>query len=115
MSLTPPQKVLLGYRGFNAKPFIPLPKRCNNCQVFGHTATNCNGTTRCPRCNGPHSFVHCPHKDLDPNLQQNSDYFNCRNCKGKHSSAYHLCPIYMEQRRIIQEKVINKISFAEAA
>src|SRR3989441_769910 len=39
----------------------------------------------------------------------------CANCQQAHSAAYRWCPMFLKQKDIMEIKVNNKISYAEAA
>src|SRR3989442_5580414 len=45
--IEPPDSIRLGYKEHPAKPFKPLPRRCFNCQTFGHGQNTCHKVMRC--------------------------------------------------------------------
>ena len=51
----------------------------------------------------------------EPNAQNVNSSLRCANCQQAHSAAYRGCPMYQKQKDIMEIKVTNKISYAEAA
>lgn len=71
--------------------YIPII-RCNNCQTYGHTDTNCRSKEVCAYCAKHHKSQNCKHKD-------SSKYHRCINCLGTGSDFPHTanspdCPAF---------------------
>lgn len=48
-----PERVQLGYISCEVEMYIPNPRRCYNCQEFGHGAKYCKKTSICANCAEP--------------------------------------------------------------
>src|SRR6218665_1628440 len=95
-------------RRFKVHAFIPKPMRCDKCQQFGHTKFKCSRPEICSRCGENHSYELCPYR-------HNSEIKKCINCHGEHSAAYRGCPEYIKTQEILKIRVVQKMSYAEAA
>jgi len=101
---TVPESIKVGYLNFKVHQFIPQPLRCYKCQRFGHTATSCHGKERCVKCGGEHKEDICP--------QENQ---KCCNCGGDHRANSKECEKYQQEKKTLQIKTEQKISYAQAA
>jgi hypothetical protein len=89
-----PERLKIGYLSVAVRPYVPNPRRCFQCQGFGHMRRDCQKEQTCARCGGQgHDDTSCSEPEM------------CVNCKGPHSASSRDCPIFKEER------VINKISF----
>lgn len=112
---TAPNVVVLGWKTHNAKPFIPRPLRCFNCQLFaGHVAEHCRSSPKCPRCGGKHTFDQCPQKQVE-NCSGSELTVKCANCGENHSAAFKGCSAYLRAAKITEIKVMEHLSYANAA
>ena len=90
------------------KTYIPSPTRCFKCQKFGHSTNDCFQTKSfCGKCSSEitdenHTYQNC----------QNS--LKCRNCGGDHESSSKNCSEWKFQRRILEIKVTQNVTFIEA-
>src|SRR3989442_425229 len=109
-----PEYVYIGCRRFNIKLFIPNPTRCWRCQRYGHAEASCHGKLTCPRCAQNHGFGDCPLSKEGREDSRNKAESKCVNCKGNHSAAFKGCPIYLKNKEIVEIKVKNKLTFADA-
>lgn len=74
--------------------------QCKNCQLFGHSARNCNHKYRCVKCQDNHLPGNCP-RSLDQQLT-NETPPACVNCKAiGHPANFRGCPYYTQ---ILQRK-----------
>lgn len=73
--------------------------QCKNCQLFGHSARNCNHKFRCVKCTEDHGPGQCP-RTLDPQLVANTPA-KCVNCKADHPANFRGCPVYA---KVIERK-----------
>jgi hypothetical protein len=116
----PLQTVILGYEDeapqtlklclvkYHTKTYIPLPRRCNKCQRFGHSADYCRATKpRCAYCSETHDFENCTKRISNEPKQ-------CANCQGQHSAAYRECPKYLQVREALKLRATQNLTFKEA-
>ncbi|XP_077492145.1 uncharacterized protein LOC144103245 [Amblyomma americanum] len=100
---TLPDSIEVGYRKINLRPYIPNPRRCFNCQKFGHGSGSCRGRKTCAKCaSNDHSSDDC---DGTP---------RCANCEGDHAVYSRACPSWKKEKAIITLKTTENISFNEA-
>ncbi|XP_046393616.1 uncharacterized protein LOC124161312 [Ischnura elegans] len=98
-----PDKVFVGYTSYPVRPYIPNPVRCFNCQLFGHISSRCRGTAACARCGeGKHENENCSSKA------------HCVNCDGDHPVYSRDCPKLKDEKKIVEIKTLEKISYLEA-
>jgi len=91
-------------RRFKVHNYIPKPMRCDNCQRFCHTRSQCPNSVICSRCSGNHLYKDCPNQDIK----------RCINCNGNHSAAHKGCPDYIKTHNILKIRAVKKVSYAEA-
>lgn len=89
-----PERVTLGYMSYPVRQYNHLPLRCYKCQLFGHVAAACRGTTRCGKCGENHSFRECT-----------AELVKCCNCGGDHMPSSKVCKYH--QKAVEVEKVIR--------
>ncbi len=99
-----PDRIKMGFISYPIREYIAPPLRCYNCQRYGHTASVCKAKIRCARCGGEHEFGKC---DEGVDLK-------CCNCGGRHNAAYGGCEVRKRAVEVQQEKVKNKLTYAEA-
>lgn len=101
---TLPDSVKAGYLNCNVRPYIPNPRRCLQCQRFGHSSQTCRGKPTCGRCGGatPHLSDPC------------AATFHCINCGGSHAAYSRACPSWKREKDIITLKIKENISYPEA-
>ena len=65
-----------------------LVGQCHRCQLYGHSARNCNARPRCVKCLGDHGTADCPRKVPDPAVPP-----SCVLCETQgHPANYRGCP-----------------------
>jgi len=89
------------------RPYIPLPKRCFNCQRYGHSGAKCRKPVAvCLRCGldmeDGHSYENCNRP------------VNCLHCKEPHSVTSRSCPKYLLEKEILTLKTKEHLSYPEA-
>lgn len=47
------------FRVIESRPPSPIPSPCAKCNQFEHRTEDCKATTKCSKCQGPHSTLHC--------------------------------------------------------
>jgi len=98
-----PPHIIINGRFFKTWPFVPRPRRCNNCQAFDHSTLFCKNPIICSKCSGSHNFLDCP----------NMNSPKCANCSQPHSAAYKQCTKYLEVQQILKEKASQKPLFSD--
>jgi hypothetical protein len=111
---TPPDKILIGWRYYKTKTYIPPPTQCFKCRLFGHIASSCRGKLTCPRCSMAHDIKDCPCKTVTDTQEIDFSTFKCPNCAQHHSAGYKGCPAYVKAKEISEIKFTNKTTYAEA-
>ena len=89
------------------RPYIPLPRRCFNCQKYGHSGAKCRKITPvCARCG----------EDFDENhkAENCNNPINCIHCKQPHSVSSRNCPKFILEKEILTIKTKEHLTFAEA-
>ena len=60
----PPAQVCLGWQTCRLMPYVPDPRRCYQCQKFGHAAKFCRKQQPvCPVCSQEHRYEDCTNKE----------------------------------------------------
>ncbi|XP_076362394.1 uncharacterized protein LOC143253075 [Tachypleus tridentatus] len=99
----PSSTIKAGYLNCNVRPYIPDPLQCFQCQRFGYSRTSFRGSLMCACCGDEdHDAYEC---ELEP---------QCVNCSGSHSSYFHSCPKWVEEKEVQCLKTVNNISYPEA-
>ena len=102
-STTLPKDVKIGYMNVKVRPFIPNPRRCFNCQKYGHSKLRCQGTAVCAKCGQEgHEYETCTN---DP---------HCLHCNGNHPASSQECPVWKREKQIVELVFTQKLTFYEA-
>ncbi|XP_075746347.1 uncharacterized protein LOC119171694 isoform X1 [Rhipicephalus microplus] len=98
-----PETIQTGYTKTSVRPYIPNPRRCFQCQKYGHGSKTCRGRQTCAQCGVlGHVSENCkqpPH---------------CVNCEGNHAAYSRSCTYWKKEKEIITLKVKENITFKEA-
>ena len=98
-----PKDIKIGSLNVKVRPYIPNPRRCFNCQGYGHAKTKCQNKTVCAKCGQEgHEYETCTN---DP---------HCLHCKGSHAASSRECPKYKHEKKIMELVYTEKITFYEA-
>ena len=99
-----PSNIKIGWVNLQIRPYIELPRRCRNCQRFGHGKNTCKQHQVCPRCSGPHNNdnLTCQNQPL------------CNNCGGPHGAYAPTCPKYKYEAEVLSVRSSQKLSFPDA-
>lgn len=73
--------------------------QCHHCQGFGHTQTKCHLIPKCIKCTDNHTWKECP--------KTKNDAPQCTNCEGSHPANYRGCPIFKQQKEIVNRRQYN--------
>lgn len=99
-----PTKIDCGYQQLEVREYIPNPRRCFNCQRYGHGAKHCKqrqGT--CGKCAEPQ---HLPAECIQPTT--------CPNCRNDHPAWDRACPMFQQELNIQRIQTTKRISNFEA-
>jgi hypothetical protein len=104
---TLPDFINVGYLRVHVRVYIPNPRRCFNCQKYGHYSDHCKNDSVCERCGKntekqPHNPAWC---QSDP---------HCVNCSGNHKASAKECPKWKEEKEIQKLKCTMDITITEA-
>ena len=102
---TIPNEVKIGFNKCEVSLYIPNPRRCFNCQRYGHGANNCRQETRCVTCGRK---GHERGDDLCDKVK------HCYHCEQGHESSSRECPQYKLEKIIIEDKHKNNLTFRQA-
>ena len=98
-----PKEIRVAYNNIKVKLYIPNPRRCFNCQMYGHGKTHCKRELTCAKCGQQgHEYEEC----------ENSPF--CMHCKKDHACSSKTCPQWQIEKRILTIKYTENISFFEA-
>lgn len=87
-------------------PSIPIPKRCNTCQHFGHVSLQCRASApNCEFCAGKHSSNSC--NNLLPSSK-------CYNCAEAHKASSRDCLVYKFEFETMKYRYIENLSKRDA-
>ena len=100
-----PKEVKIGFNKCEVALYIPNPRRCFNCQRYGHASNNCQQDTRCVTCG---KKGHERGDDLCDKIKK------CYHCEQGHESSSRECPQYKLEKIIIEDKTKNNLTFKQA-
>ena len=100
-----PEKIYMGGRRRDLKPFIPKPSQCHKCSKFGHYSKYCNNEK--PAC------FYCSSHDHDSKWQCGGQQ-RCINCGGDHHSRSQNCPIYKYNAQVKHLQMRTGMSIRDA-
>ncbi|XP_049953450.1 uncharacterized protein LOC126470014 [Schistocerca serialis cubense] len=98
-----PSRIKAGYEVISARPYVPTPTRCYQCQRFNHTRQSCSNSAKCVTCGRDAHEGDCP----PPSPR-------CVYCQGDHAASSRDCPVYKEERCIQEIWVKEKVSTSAA-
>ena len=104
--ITLPATISAAWFNLKVKPFVPSPKRCYYCQMYGHVYTSCRKRLKgepgiCVRCGG----------DQHENCEKTP---SCFHCKGNHMASSKACERYIFEKEVLTLKTKERITFREA-
>ena len=102
---TVPAEVKIGYMNCRVTIHIPNPRRCEQCQEFGHGKKQCNHNPVCAKCgktNPEHDYNHC------------DGVVRCVNCTGDHPATAKHCPKWKFEKLVSERKIKNHLTYPEA-
>ena len=99
-----PTVVKIGFIQAKVDVYVPNPRRCYQCQVFGHHENKCGRQALCFNCGMPE---HCASGQCQRPAK-------CLNCSGDHPANSKECPQWEKEKKILNIKYQQNISFLEA-
>ena len=104
--MQPPEKIRGGLQVLDVRLYIPRPRRCYNCQGYGHVGKYCKRDQAiCVQCG---DAAHMGGKEACERPAK------CRNCGQSHPASDTKCPVYRMEREIMATITKEKISPYEA-
>ena len=107
-SSNPPERICIrtGLQE-RVRPYIPLPRRCHNCQRYGHSTLKCRFITPvCDRCSGDfndnHNSTNCERTPF------------CLHCNENHLLSSRTCSKYLLEKEVLAIKTREHLTFPEA-
>lgn len=99
-----PTHVDAGYHRLEVREYIPNPRRCFNCQRYGHGAKHCKQQPGiCGKCSEPqHGNNNCTAPVC------------CPNCKNQHHAWDRRCPVFQKELNIQKIQTTHRITNNEA-
>ena len=98
-----PDKIYAAWHVLEVKPYVPSPRRCFQCQKFGHLGKWCRSTIAiCVQCGESKLAEHSCTKT------------ECANCKQSHQASDKNCDFYKMERETLSIKTNRKISYGQA-
>ena len=100
-----PQQIKIGYEILEVNPYFPNPRRCFNCQMYGHGKNQCTHETRCATCGQE------GHEYGDDECDREK---HCFHCEQEHATTSKECPMYKLEKVILQDKIKHNLTFRQA-
>lgn len=98
-----PDTIQTGYTKIAVRAYIPNPRRCFQCQRYGHGSQSCRGRQTCAQCG------------VEGHLSETcKEAPHCVNCDGNHPAYSRSCSHWKKEKEIITLKVKENITFKEA-
>ena len=100
---TIPNKIRVAYNFCKVKLYIPNPRRCFQCQQYGHAKSHCKKNIVCANSGQEgHEYEDCENDSL------------CIHCKQDHACSSRACSQWQLEKKILTVKYTDNISFFEA-
>ena len=100
-----PEKMFMGGRRRDVKPYIPKPNQCHKCSKFGHFKEHCRNEK--PAC------FYCAGHDHEPKWQCGNNE-KCINCTGNHHSRSQKCSHYVYNAQVRHLQLRTGMSVRDA-
>ena len=102
---TLPSEVKIGYIKCDVRMFIPNPRRCFQCQQYGHGKNTCTHETVCVTCG------QAGHEYGDAECSKEP---KCFHCEKEHAANSKKCAMYLLEKMILTEKHTKNLSVKAA-
>ena len=100
-----PEKIFMGGRRRDMKPYIPKPAQCHNCSKYGHFKEFCR--SKAPVC------FYCASPDHTSKWQCGRKE-KCINCSGEHHARSQQCPFYIYNSQVRHLQIRSGMSTRDA-
>ena len=101
-----PSHVTIGWTRCSTRMYIPRPRRCFNCQAFGHGAKTCRNLNKiCVQC-----AEICDGNHSNPCLAT----AKCSNCGENHPASYHHCQNYKKEQEVLNLQAHSQLTYSAA-
>ena len=100
-----PHNIKIGYEIIEVNPYYPNPRRCFNCQMYGHGKNQCTHDTRCATCGQE------GHEYGDDECDREK---HCFHCEQEHATTSKECPMFKLEKVILQDKIRYNLTFRQA-
>lgn len=100
-----PEMVKISFLNLQVYPLFEKPMQCNHCMLIGHTTKKCKVLHE-TFCNN------CFHRTLKDQIHECIN--SCKNCRGTHVSNLKTCPTFLKEKKILELKASEQISYYEA-
>ena len=102
-----PSYVKIGWTRCSTRQYVPRPRRCFNCQEFGHSIKTCRNPKTCVQC-GERNTNESEHPHpCDAQA-------GCSNCGGSHPASSRDCPRYETETNILKIQTEGRLSYSAA-
>lgn len=103
-----PTHVTIGWTRCSTRLYIPRPRRCFNCQGFGHGTKTCRKTERvCVNC----SESYC---DTEEHPNPCTTAPKCANCGDSHSASSFDCNHYKMEQEVLNLQAYDHLTYSAA-
>lgn len=86
----------LKVRWENQDPNKKRHTQCHNCQMWGHSSSNCSRPPQCVKCGAQHNTIDC--------IKPRDEKPTCANCKGEHPANFQGCQSAQNYKKMIEKK-----------
>ena len=98
-----PDKIMAAWYAMDVRLYQPAPRRCYNCQKFGHLGSNCHSKQSiCIKCSQVKLEVHTCSRT------------RCANCSESHQASDKNCEFYKMEKEVLSIQSSDKLSYPEA-
>ena len=97
-----PKRIRVGYLNIPVEPYVEYPRRCFNCQRFGHVTKTCRQARVCVGCGSDYHGTPCTQPAC------------CANCGGDHTASSRQCTFYLYEKEVVAVRNKHRISIKEA-
>lgn len=103
-----PSHVIIGWTRCSTRQYIPRPRRCFNCQRFGHGAKTCRDERKtCAQCS-----VKFSEEEMHPNPCTAAA--KCSNCDEAHAASSPTCTDYKIEQEVLNLQAHERLSYFAA-
>ncbi|CAF1994864.1 unnamed protein product [Rotaria magnacalcarata] len=97
-----PTEIFCGSEKYEVRPYLSRPRRCHNCNMYGHVRTKCKRQSSCVTCGQTPTHEDCTNSEC------------CSNCGGPHAASSTNCMMYLFENDVLALRDTERISFQDA-